>query len=525
MVKISIIAAINNQSMIGILEYDTYGLAWPTLYQDSKYFQDVTTTVSDTSASNANSKLVNAIIVGRNTWTTLSDVYKKNTRRINFVVCTDPQAHESVYGEIYVASLDNAMKLISTNIGIESTYIIGGANIYASALKYHIDELLITNIESDYPTNNFVQKYIYFPLRQSELDSLVCDGILDKKIIEKSHNRLHNISMSFNTYSVKKYKEFNDYNNNKQHILYCDYPVENYKQLDNPEQLYLDTIKKILETGTKRLARNDFCYTLFGLYLTFDLTTQFPLLTIRKIPIKGVFEELMWIIRGQTDNKILQKKGVHIWDKNSSAKFLASRKLDYEEGDIGPGYGFQMRHSGAKYSDCNADYTNQGVDQLANCIDQLINDPSSRRIIIDLWNPSAIDAMALPPCHIIYNFDVELYSEPINGKRGKLNCHLFQRSWDICVGWNSTTAAFLTLLLANYCDYDVGTLAHSISNYHLYSTHVDLGIIKEICERKPRSPPNVYIRNKKNRIEDYEYTDITIENYFPCPSIKINMIE
>jgi len=256
------------------------------------------------------------------------------------------------------------------------------------------------------------------------------------------------------------------------------------------------------------------------------LSKGFPILTVKRCYPRLIFEELMWMIRGHTNVKLLQEKNVRIWDKNSSKDFLDKYHLPYEEGDIGPGYGFQMRHYGAEYTNCLADYSGQGVDQLAECINLINKDPHSRRIIMNLWNPCDIKKMTLPPCHLVYNFGVDLYDEPnaITGKRGRLNCHLLQRSWDVVLGWNTSTAAMLTFLIANHCDLDPGYLVHSITDVHLYKNHIESGCVDKMLERTPRILPMLKIINQKSNIGDYQYEDLVIENYYPCPSIHFELI-
>jgi thymidylate synthase len=156
----------------------------------------------------------------------------------------------------------------------------------------------------------------------------------------------------------------------------------------------------------------------------------FPLLTTKKMGYKTILRELLWFIQGSTSNQKLQEKNVHIWDLNSTKEFLESRGLDYQEGDLGPVYGFQWRHSGAEYKDSSTDYSGKGIDQLKNVIDLIQNDPHSRRIIMNSWNPSDLDKMALPPCHMFCQFyvknpNVEDPSPP--GRQGALA--VFQPGW------------------------------------------------------------------------------------------------
>lgn len=169
------------------------------------------------------------------------------------------------------------------------------------------------------------------------------------------------------------------------------------------EMQYLDTIKEIIETGQFKEDRTGTgIVTKFGYQMKFDLGESFPLLTTKDVFWRGVAEELLWFVGGQTNAKILSDKKIKIWDGNASREYLNKIGLtNREEWDLGPVYGFQWRHFGAAYTDMHANYTNQGVDQLAQVINQIKNDPTSRRIVMTAWNPSDLSIMALPPCHIL----------------------------------------------------------------------------------------------------------------------------
>lgn len=171
-----------------------------------------------------------------------------------------------------------------------------------------------------------------------------------------------------------------------------------------------------------RITSNRHFYTFNNLFNKY-LTGTLPLLTTKKVFLKGVIEELLWFIRGSTNAKELSQKGVKIWDGNSSRQYLdAYGFTDREEGDLGPVYGFQWRHYGAQYVNMHADYTGQGIDQLKECIEKIKTNPSDRRIIMCAWNPIDIPRMALPPCHCLVQFYVN---------DGELSCMLYQRSADM----------------------------------------------------------------------------------------------
>lgn len=201
-------------------------------------------------------------------------------------------------------------------------------------------------------------------------------------------------------------------------------PLKSIRPSRHAELQYLDAVQQIISEGGLRNNRTGIdTKTIFGMQMRYSLRESFPLLTTKRVFWRGVVEELLWFIRGSTNGRELTEKDVHIWDANSTREFLDKQGLHHqEEGDLGPVYGFQWRHSGAEYKDMHADYTGQGVDQLAEVIDMIRNKPDSRRIIMCSWNPRDVPQMALPPCHCLVQFCV------INGE---LSCQLYQRSADM----------------------------------------------------------------------------------------------
>lgn len=417
-------------------------------------------------------------------------------------------------------------------------FVIGGAAIYKDALQHpQLSKLGITFVHSTYPESNTVEQEIYFPIKLTSINHMEDLGALEScsssnLILDSASGVYFKIVM----YNVNTTIFTEMYNNLKLNFTTVNVEPNFYDPnhtVNKEEMQYVSLIKEILETGTVKSTRNGLTKSIFGYQMRFNLKNSFPLQTIKKSYPKSIFEELMWMIRGQTNVKFLQEKNVNVWNKNSSKEFLQKSNLPYTEGDIGPSYGFQMRHSGAEYIDCKTNYKEKGIDQLQYCINLIKNDPQSRRIIINLWNPSYLMKMALPPCHMIYHFSVDLYENQPNepnqsnkptNKVGKLNCHFFQRSWDILLGWNTTTAALFTCLLAHHCNLDPGVLVHSISDAHIYMTHIDSGGVTTLLGRKPRIFPTLTINKNTNSIEDYEFSDLTIKDYNPCPAIQLDMI-
>jgi len=213
--------------------------------------------------------------------------------------------------------------------------------------------------------------------------------------------------------------------------------------------------------------------------------------------------------------------GVKIWEGNGSRAYLDKIGLtERAEGDLGPVYGFQWRHFGAEYVDCNTDYSGQGVDQLADVIHKLKNNPYDRRIIMSAWNPADLAKMALPPCHMFAQFYVS-YKE---GKdRGALSCVLYQRSCDMGLGvpFNIASYALLTIMIAHVCGLEPGEFIHTMGDAHVYVDHVDA--LKGQLERVPREFPTLKINRKVDDIDDFKFEDFELVGYDPHPSIKMNM--
>jgi thymidylate synthase len=294
------------------------------------------------------------------------------------------------------------------------------------------------------------------------------------------------------------------------------------KEAEHEEYKYLHLLQKILDTGTVKGDRTGVgTKSIYGTQLKFDLSKSFPILTTKRVFWKGVVEELLWFIRGETDSKKLEEKGVKIWVGNTSREFLDKKGLDYPDGEIGPGYGFQWRHWGKPYNGfygVNAQgNTPNGIDQLANVIDKLRNNPTDRRMIVSAWNVSEIDKMALPPCHLLYQFDVT---------NGKLNCMWTQRSVDSLLGlpFNISSYALLTVLLAKITNLQPGTLTFSGGDTHIYLNHIDQ--CNEQISREPFPFPQLNIKKDIKTLEDIEalaLEDLELVGYQSHAAIKAPM--
>jgi thymidylate synthase len=292
------------------------------------------------------------------------------------------------------------------------------------------------------------------------------------------------------------------------------------QMLPHPEYQYINLIKEVIEKGCDEETRNGITRSIFGYSMRFSLREgELPLITTKKLAWKTCLKELFWFIRGQTDNKILQQEGVHIWDGNTSREYLDSIGFNTrEEGDIGPGYGHQWRHFNASYTDCKTDYTNQGIDQLQDIINQLKNPTknNSRRLIMTAWNPCQIPEMSLPPCHLLVQFNV---------RQGKyLSTALYQRSGDIGLGvpFNIASYSFLTHILAKHCGLEPEEFVYFLGNAHIYQEHLET--LKEQIEREPFTFPKIKVINTHENIDDYCLEDLVFtEEYKYHSTLKMQL--
>lgn len=284
--------------------------------------------------------------------------------------------------------------------------------------------------------------------------------------------------------------------------------------MSGDEHQYLTLVQKILTDGNYRSNRTDTkTYSIFGAQMRFDLRRGFPLLTTKELPWRIIVEELLWFVAGHTNAKLLQQKNIHIWDGNSSRQFLDGMGfVDRAEGDLGPIYGFQWRHCGAKYGTCNDDYTGQGIDQLQNIIDRIRADPYDRRMIMCAWNPVDIPDMALPPCHCLVQFYVD-------SEKRELSCHMYQRSADMGLGvpFNIASYALLTHMIAHVCELQPGDFIHSIGDAHIYENHKEQLLLQ--LTRAPKPFPSLRIKHPAKNIDDFTLENFELVGYNPHPKI------
>lgn len=258
-------------------------------------------------------------------------------------------------------------------------------------------------------------------------------------------------------------------------------------------QPYLKLLSDILENGADKSDRTGTgTRSLFGYQMRFDLNAGFPLMTTKNLHRKSIILELLWFIRGETNVRWLQDRGVKIWDEWAD-----------ENGDLGPVYGSQWRSWPAP--------DGRKIDQIANVIESIKTKPDSRRHVVSAWNPAEVDEMALPPCHCLFQFYVA---------NGKLSCQLYQRSADTFLGvpFNIASYALLTHMVAQVTGLGVGDFVHTLGDAHLYSNHFEQARLQ--LTREPRPLPVLKMNPDVKRLEDFVFEDFVFEGYDPHPTIK-----
>lgn len=264
-------------------------------------------------------------------------------------------------------------------------------------------------------------------------------------------------------------------------------------------QEYLQLLKKIIDDGVQKNDRTGTgIRSIFGDQMRFDLQAGFPMVTTKKLHLKSIIYELLWFLKGDTNIKYLNEHGVKIWDEWAD-----------ENGDLGPVYGKQWR----KWEGADGSVT----DQVSQLIDQLKNNPDSRRLIISAWNVGDLPKMKLMPCHCLFQF----YTSPCaDDKKRKLSCQLYQRSADVFLGvpFNIASYALLTLMIAQVCDMEPGDFVHSFGDVHLYNNHLEQATLQ--LSRDPFALPQMKLNPEVKNIFDFDFADFELINYKSHPSIK-----
>lgn len=423
----------------------------------------------------------------------------------------------------YLDDLRDMMKIIRYN----DNHKVNNVVLVSSSSKTFIDELIheqptLTMImECDTESLSDIEK------RLGELDrtiEYVFVVILHPKSSETideivKSNYCNNVILSARNVIDMKYSfPYAPY------ILYENYteitnPIDNliiFSRKNKEEYQYLNLIKKILSEGKRKSNRTGVdTLSIFGNMMRFSLKDgRIPVLTTKRTFWKGIVEELLWFLRGETSSESLSKRGVKIWNPHGTREALDLRGLrNREVGDLGPVYGFQWRHFGADYIDCHTDYTGQGVDQIQMILQTLKTDPNSRRMVLTAWNPTVLHEMALPPCHIMAIFNVT---------DGCLNCMVTQRSADVGLGvpFNIASYSLLVFIMSHLSGIPPGELVYTTADTHIYENHVQQLEIQS--QRTPEPFPFIRINARTDvKPEDIHCEDIVLLDYVPCESLPM----
>lgn len=509
-------------------------LVW-RLPGDMAHFKRVTSTPPASGGTNA-------VIMGRKTWESIPSKFRPLDNRKNIILTRSqnpiagvPEENDEGSNILVYTSLQEAVEKLKSMKDIGDVFVIGGGQVYEESIKSGlVKKVLYTevdNLPADVAFDTFFPEladgeWECHPFPGQECETPTDSGVVEeKKEVEanstQSKTVVHTDKKSGVNYQFlefrRKLAETTDADANGD--VAAKATIEEGADVNQEEMQYLKMCRDIIENGVERGDRTGTgTLSQFGTQMRFSLRDgTLPLLTTKRTFWRGVAEELLWFVQGNTNANDLAAKDIHIWDGNGSREFLDNRGLHHrEEGDLGPVYGFQWRHFGAEYKDMHTDYTGQGVDQLAECIDKIKNNPEDRRIIMSAWNPADLSTMALPPCHMFCQFYVDT-------KKNELSCQMYQRSADMGLGvpFNIASYALLTHMMAHVTGRKPGDFVHTIGDAHVYLNHVDA--LKEQLERQPRAFPKIKINADKKDIDDFEFSDFEVIGYKPHKTIKMKM--
>jgi len=469
--------------------------------EDMKFFKKTTTATADSNKRNA-------IIMGRKTYESLPNILPG---RFNCVMSSS-LAPLLIQKDLLIHSnIEYILNTLNDDELIENIYVIGGSRLY----KYFIDWGLFDEIYVSHISHEIDYGDTFFP----EIPNSQYDYQLVSELKNISARQL-NVSGAPIDIDYTIFKLVNKYGSAAIKTQHFKNILTSTTHTISQEYQYLDLMRDILHKGERRAARNAETISLFGVKMTYDISESLPLLTTKRMYWKGILHELLWFIRAGTNSKELEDLGVNIWRGNSTREYLDSIGLNrYKEGECGPIYGFQWRHFNAKYIDSDTDYTGQGVDQLQNIINLIKTNPTSRRMYMTGWNPCQLSEMALPPCHISYQF----YVRELGGKT-YLDCMMYQRSGDVFLGvpFNIGSTATLTYIIAKITGILPGKITIVIGDAHIYASHTVQ--VKRQLARTPKAFPTLSFTRDIDDINDLKYADFKLEHYKCHPSIRAEMV-
>tara|TARA_Y100000741_G_scaffold181930_1_gene138283 strand:- start:196 stop:1656 length:1461 start_codon:yes stop_codon:yes gene_type:complete len=483
--ELNLIVAIDTKNGIGRMNK----IPW-LLKDDLNHFKMITTNNNNKQILNTENQK-NVVVMGRNTWESLPSKVRPLKDRFNIVLSSKNKFIDSDKVDFITNSFKNVLHFLEKEndyFDNSKIFIIGGEVLYNDILNNYSDlitYLYITEIYANYSCDRF------FPKINEEI------------------------------FKISKISDFKNENNiNYRYLIYSNINKIKNLYINNEEKQYKNLVNNILNNGIEKIDRTKVgILSLFGSeILRYDISKTIPLLTLKKSFIRAIFEELMLYIRGETDNKILNDKNIHIWDGNTTREFLDERNLKHlPEGDMGETYGFNMRNYGGNYINCKTKHSD-GFDQLKYVLDLIKNDPTSRRILINLWNPKTLHNCALPSCLMQYQFYVDT-------KKKQLNLQIYLRSSDVFLAnnWNTITGTLFVYLICNLNDINLtpGFISVVCGDAHIYKNHIELS--KKMIERESYPYPKLFIKNKKNNIEDFCYEDLQIIGYKSHESMKTTM--
>lgn len=450
-------------------------IPWPYIKYDMKRFKELT--------------MGNVIVFGSKTYMSLSSKHNMVCHlsgRYNVVFTRNKENTKLLNADLIVSSMDEFDMNIEHICKFSNRiFICGGSEIY-KLFNSRITHIYHTEIITPYKCDKF---YVDIPkyniTRQSKV---ISDNDIKYRFIE----------------GVTENGRCKD-------MIQIDFPnIEEIK--------YQRLLDKILKEGEKRDDRTGIgTKSISSGYLEFNLEDDtFPLLTTKKMFLRGVAEELIWFLSGKSYNTdYLISKNVHIWDANSTREYLDRNNLHkYRIGELGPEYGFIWRHFGAKYVGSDHDYSNEGYDQICEVIRLIKSDPNSRRILFTGWEPTQLKHQALPSCHILYMFYVHT--------NGKLDCHMIQRSCDSFLGlpFNIASTALLTYLIAKVTNKRPGKIRLSFNDIHIYNNHIEA--VREQLKREPYKFPKIRISDISS-LEEFSWEKVEIINYICHDPIKADI--
>lgn len=425
--------------------------------KDLKFFKDIT--------------MGHPVIMGRKTYESIPEKFKPLKGRKNIVISTSYKQKDQP--DLLIApSFEEALSSVKPT---EEPFVIGGEGIYDQAIRkylYLCNRIYVTKFMKDYNCDQF------FPFD-------LISGFPVEKIDEDD--------------------EF---------VRYLFSP-----KVKHEEYQYLELLERVLQNGDMKEDRTQVgTLSIFGERMTFDIRDTIPLLTTKKVFCSGVIKELLFFLSGKTDTTILEKQGVKIWMGNTRKEFLEKRGLPYREGDMGPSYPLQWRHWGAEYTGCDTDYKDKGIDQIKSLVEGIRKDPLSRRHILTAWNVREIDKMALPPCHIMAQFNV-------SGNKKHLDCSVYLRSNDLFLGapFNIASYAILTYMIAHVTGLKPRNLIYVMGDAHVYLNHREQ--VLQQLQRTPKPFPKLLFKDpeKLKEIDDFTYDSFILKDYSSWPTITAEM--